>query len=301
MTSAFDAHLQSVVARLNDRLGRIDAADHARRDAEVLMAKHGLHDVCFQELITFAERGNPPLAAALRALCGAHAQLFQAFAGVVQGGGGASGAAADGGGDAGARALAAARADARRAEADAAELFELAEALEDEARAHHAEMAETRERFKRLQLENTRLKRENDSRARAAGLYGAPPTPPRAGGGGSKSGAAAAGAGSGDVAAAAAAAAEGGGDEPGAAVIKVLPLKVVKETIETIYASKEKYDAKCKEQRMPRETLEQHMYSFLNQRCETAASTARAGLAPRARACAPSPAGRPSRRGGSRA
>ena len=29
MTSAFDAHLQSVVARLNDRLGRIDAADHA--------------------------------------------------------------------------------------------------------------------------------------------------------------------------------------------------------------------------------------------------------------------------------
>ena len=93
MTSAFDAHLQSVVARLNDRLGRIDAADHARRDAEVLMAKHGLHDVCFQELITFAERGDPPLAAALRALCGAHAQLFQAFAGVVQGGGGASGAA----------------------------------------------------------------------------------------------------------------------------------------------------------------------------------------------------------------
>lgn len=34
--------------------------------------------------------------------------------------------------------------------------------------------------------------------------------------------------------------------------------------IAEIYASKANYDAKCKENRLPRETLEQHMFSYIN-------------------------------------
>ncbi|ORC89575.1 putative structural maintenance of chromosome (SMC) family protein [Trypanosoma theileri] len=47
---------------------------------------------------------------------------------------------------------------------------------------------------------------------------------------------------------------------------KVLTLKQLKSTIEDIYASKSKYDIKCSESHLPRETMEQHMYTYLNQR-----------------------------------
>lgn len=47
---------------------------------------------------------------------------------------------------------------------------------------------------------------------------------------------------------------------------KVLTLKQLKNTIEDIYSSKTKFDAKCKESGLPRETMEQHMYTYLNQR-----------------------------------
>ncbi|RNF27640.1 putative structural maintenance of chromosome (SMC) family protein [Trypanosoma conorhini] len=47
---------------------------------------------------------------------------------------------------------------------------------------------------------------------------------------------------------------------------KVLTLKQLKQTIEDIYASKSKYDIKCSESHLPRETMEQHMYTYLNQR-----------------------------------
>ena len=38
----------------------------------------------------------------------------------------------------------------------------------------------------------------------------------------------------------------------------------MKEVIEEIYASKALFDKKCLDVKMPRETMEQHMYSFLN-------------------------------------
>ncbi|EKF31050.1 hypothetical protein MOQ_005121 [Trypanosoma cruzi marinkellei] len=47
---------------------------------------------------------------------------------------------------------------------------------------------------------------------------------------------------------------------------KVLTLKQLKQAIEDIYASKSKYDIKCSESHLPRETMEQHMYTYLNQR-----------------------------------
>lgn len=47
---------------------------------------------------------------------------------------------------------------------------------------------------------------------------------------------------------------------------RTLTLRQLKEVITEIYDSKSKFDEKCAEGKMPRETMEQHMYSFLNQK-----------------------------------
>jgi hypothetical protein len=48
--------------------------------------------------------------------------------------------------------------------------------------------------------------------------------------------------------------------------VKALTLKQLKDAIDEIYSSKAKFDERCVESRQPRETLEQHMYNFLNQK-----------------------------------
>lgn len=45
---------------------------------------------------------------------------------------------------------------------------------------------------------------------------------------------------------------------------KLLTLRQLKEVIEEIYISKAKYDERCADGKMPRETMEQHMYNYLN-------------------------------------
>jgi len=47
---------------------------------------------------------------------------------------------------------------------------------------------------------------------------------------------------------------------------KTLTLKQLKDFIEEIYESKLKFDQKSAECKLPRETMEQHMYTFLNQK-----------------------------------
>ena len=47
---------------------------------------------------------------------------------------------------------------------------------------------------------------------------------------------------------------------------RTLSLRQLKEAIGEIYDSKAKFDEKCSESKMPRETMEQHMYTFLNQK-----------------------------------
>ncbi|CAD8115598.1 unnamed protein product [Paramecium primaurelia] len=48
--------------------------------------------------------------------------------------------------------------------------------------------------------------------------------------------------------------------------VRHLKLKQLKDVINEIYESKQKFDQKCTESKLPRETMEQHMYSFLNQK-----------------------------------
>lgn len=47
---------------------------------------------------------------------------------------------------------------------------------------------------------------------------------------------------------------------------RVLTVKMMKDIINEIYTSKAEFDKKCLENRLPKETMEQHMYSFLNQK-----------------------------------
>jgi hypothetical protein len=47
---------------------------------------------------------------------------------------------------------------------------------------------------------------------------------------------------------------------------RVLTKKMLLEIIDEIYASKEAFDRKCGENKMPKETMEQHMYTYLNQK-----------------------------------
>merc|ERR1719181_646466 len=45
-----------------------------------------------------------------------------------------------------------------------------------------------------------------------------------------------------------------------------LTQKQLQDFITELYASKVKYDAKCREAKLPRETMEQHLYTYLNQK-----------------------------------
>ncbi|CAD8118698.1 unnamed protein product [Paramecium sonneborni] len=48
--------------------------------------------------------------------------------------------------------------------------------------------------------------------------------------------------------------------------IRNLTLKQLKDVVNEIYESKQKFDQKCSDSKLPRETMEQHMYTFLNQK-----------------------------------
>jgi hypothetical protein len=47
---------------------------------------------------------------------------------------------------------------------------------------------------------------------------------------------------------------------------KVLTLRQLKDLINDIYQQKTKFDQKCEDSKLPRETMEQFMYTYLNQR-----------------------------------
>ncbi len=48
--------------------------------------------------------------------------------------------------------------------------------------------------------------------------------------------------------------------------VRTLTLKQLKDLIQDMYTQKQRYDEKCAESRLPRETMEQYMYTYLNQR-----------------------------------
>merc|ERR1711871_269711 len=57
-----------------------------------------------------------------------------------------------------------------------------------------------------------------------------------------------------------------GGEERDEDGVRVLSCQKLCEVIQEVYASKSKFDKKCIESRLPRETMEQHLYTFLYQK-----------------------------------
>jgi hypothetical protein len=56
------------------------------------------------------------------------------------------------------------------------------------------------------------------------------------------------------------------GGASGQTQMRNLSLKQLKDIVSDIYTQKVKYDQKCEENKLPRETMEQYMYTYLNQR-----------------------------------
>jgi hypothetical protein len=256
--------------------------DRVRRHAEILMAKHGLFDVCFQEIIHYSTSVNPQLGALLRKLRLVHTTLLQAFPPLLNELQMLHGEEV--------RQL---RKQADQAQGEAAQLLDAAETLEKEAQDQQAELAQLRAKLARLTEENEILR---------TSAYQRPARKPAEGGGDSGAsplrGAVAARAGTrsqthtlsqqprqptslatttgdtrdegarGDDAATPdePRAREVSAAAPATGQIRQLSLKQLKEFMELLYASKVRHDRKCSEARLARETMEQHLYTFLNQR-----------------------------------
>jgi Ca2+-binding EF-hand superfamily protein len=275
MANAFETHLQTVVKRLNDRLKTM--TEKAERNAEILLAKHGLYDLCFQELITHSGGFSPQMQDSLRTICDVHADLFQLLEGVL------SATVAEN---------VEMKQNFERSEAESAQLLQAATTLEREAEGHKNEIIELKRQLSELRVRNRQLESKQDATAQYKGIDANPkggsgPSsakkspgrggsrgPPNSGTPGKRKGPVASSGTSqkqangemiirDDVATGGA---YKGSPSTSTYTIRMLSLKQLKDFISQIYESKDKYDTKCRAQSLPRETMEQHMYSYMNHR-----------------------------------
>ena len=292
LTSQFDSHVEGVIKGLSARLeGMTDAFE---RQGEILVAKEQLYDVVFQVAVEAAgalgkaASAGDGLAASLRALRKSMRGLATDWPGVLAEARPAYQAATK-----------AAEARASRAEGETARLLRAAEMLEKEVsqlrhevtgadREHRSELDAVVSEKRSLARENAELRIKmkqletqlGASRAASAGGGSAVPrrapaspaatspargapraplpaaTPPSAGRGPPPGGAAASAADTVQLTA----------TTGGATSDRTLTLNQLREVIDAMYASKVKFDAKCDESQLPRETMEQHLYTFLNQK-----------------------------------
>lgn len=82
MTVAFDSHVDDVMGRLKERVSKLEQSYERR--TEGLMAKHGMYDICFQEVLSFSEKTNAPLARVFRKIRSVHTSLFQLVPEIVK-------------------------------------------------------------------------------------------------------------------------------------------------------------------------------------------------------------------------
>jgi hypothetical protein len=285
LTQAFDDHVKTVIGTLKSKLNNV--SDPFIQRGEILMAKHELYEVCFAEVINVASSSSPKFGAVLRKLQSIHKDLFAEFPATLhemrphylQ-------------------RLTDMKAQVVRAERESSLLLEAAETLEQEAIQHQQERDYTTtlsngpggaasgnssrnhsmitpHQPQSLQLNQTQLSKyssknssKNSSKKKNANRYAqssklptsfasamSGPLPAEATPGGGAFGPS-----SGPPR---------GGANQNTAVRpqRVLSLKQLKEQfISLIYDSKMKFDRKCKDAHLPRETMEMHMYTFLNQR-----------------------------------
>jgi len=300
MDKAFHDHADAVFTRLRGSLSKLE--EDFERKAETLMAKHGLYDVCFQEVISYTEKVNPDLCRVFRKIRSAHTSMFQAFPPIV-------GEARDfnrsvleevraesareidrlGAENAketeriranSVREIDMLRADLSRSEMETNQLLEAAELLEEEVKNKAAEVDRLNRALKSTKMENVALKDQITGLSQLEGggsrkafiLRGGNgrrgdltfknsserkqersrpqeskqedlqdsvlPPPPK----------------------------QSSAENEGDLTIRNISLNHLLSFMDELYASKTKYDQKCAESKKARETMEQHMYTFLNQR-----------------------------------
>ena len=278
----YERHMQQTLHGLEQQLQHI--SDPFLKQGEILRAKHQLYEVCFGETIAMIAPTAPAFGEVLRRIRRVHTTLFEEVPAVIRAAVPAREAELD-----------ALRRDVGRAEDETRQLLAAAELLEHEAVSHSSEQLKLRASHEQTVKENARLRRAEKElqaqlrRARAE---------KDAGGGGGGGGGGRGGARGGvfeaslslqpaGAAPEAGAAAQDGGREaasssaaqtqqtqvaasaqqaPTPQPVRAISLKQLKDHMELVYASKVKFDHKCAAAHLPRETMEQHMYTYLNQR-----------------------------------
>ena len=271
----YERHTQSTLHGLDQQLQHI--TDPFLKQGEILRAKHQLYEVCFGETIAMIAPTAPAFGEVLRRLRRVHTTLFEEVPAVIRAAVPAREAELD-----------TLRRDVGRAEDETRQLLAAAELLEHEAETHASEQIKLRAAHEETLKENARLRRGEKElqaqlrRARAEkkeasggggrkGAYEAGLSlGPGANGGVVKGGGSATqGAGCQNGGSEVAVATQGSNAAPSAPqpqTVRAISLKQLKDHIELIYASKVKFDHKCALAHLPRETMEQHMYTYLNQR-----------------------------------
>ncbi|GMH94408.1 hypothetical protein TL16_g12900 [Triparma laevis f. inornata] len=270
MTIAFDKHVDAVTSRLKDRRNKL--SESYERRTEGLMAKHGMYDIRFQEVLGYSETVDQRLGEVLKKIRGIHTGLFQLVPEIVKDTVEATEVRGGERVDELVEELEEMRLELERSEDETGQLLEAAEMLESEAKVNQSEMMKLRKQLKKITAENENMRAELSSTGavkRAVVIGGqnyrgtirqdddnnnsmlALPPPPIRDEKKEES---------------------GGGNLQNTQLVEAeqtirnLTLKQLLAFIEELYASKEKYDKKCAASKLPRETMEQHMYTFLNQR-----------------------------------
>lgn len=241
LTSKFDKHIQDNMEELSDKLDAVKdprMKDPFLRQGEMLLAKHNLYALCFDQLCNIGSGYSDNYGKILRKMRDVHEELFNDYPGVlhemrphyV-------------------RRLADMQDEVVRAERETAQLLQAAEMLEKEAEAHSEQKELMAEKYEaertRLLKENKRLRDQNKLLKSGSGSGSVKSSKPK----------------SRDLGASKPAAAKAG-----KIVVRDLSLKQLKDHINAIFASKLAFDKKCKDAHLPRETMEQHMYTYLNQK-----------------------------------
>eukprot|EP00937_MAST-01D_sp_MAST-1D-sp2_P001185 g1185.t1 len=299
----YDQHIQSTLRGLEQQLQSI--SDGFLKQGEILRAKHQLYEVCFAETIGMLAPSMPAFGEVLRALRRAHLTLFEEVPAVLRAAvpaheqqlaslrrevGRAEGETR--------QLLAAAELLEKEAETHAEEQLRL-RAENDSMGKENARLKkgerDAQMRLRRARVEaatlHAKLGSSSASRRADAASAGASAGPPQAFeralkledsrvaesatgpppvdpiyGSASQTGEHSRPA---PAEPAQVSQAQSGGGSAAAAAqptVRAISLRQLKDHIEAIYASKIKFDLKCSQAQLPRETMEQHMYTYLNQR-----------------------------------
>lgn len=239
----FDEYTRNVVAHLNTLL--TGEEDPFKRESEILKAKKIMFEYCFEEVARSSHRFDANLSQVLSVLQDTYAHLLDNYDGLVRNIN-----------EDKERKLDVMKADMQHAIQEIEQLMQQIDGKGGDASGggsktqFEAERRKLNEEIGWLRAENEKLNvriRQAES-ARGGAIGGATPAKSAIGNmlhqqhspGRSASGM--------------------------ATTSKVLTQRQLRDVIEDIYASKSRYDIKCAETHLPRETMEQHMYTYLNQK-----------------------------------